>query len=405
MIISLYINILFFLFLFNQINAHAPDTLWTKIYGGMSDDYCRSVQQTTDEGYIIVGSTFSFGAGVGDVWLLRTESSGDTLWTKTFGGTNHDAGNSVQQTTDGGYIIAGSTRSYGAGNSDVYLIKTDATGDTLWTKTFGGADYDYGNSVQQTTDGGYIIAGSTPPLDAGGAGDIWLIKTDSSGDTLWTKTYGGIHTDFGYSVQQTIDGGYIIVGYTNSFGAGNDDVWIIRTNSSGDTLWTKTFGGSYYDEGRSVQQTTDGGYIVVGSTNSYGAGHYDIWLLRTDSSGDTLWTKTYGGIHQDFGYSVQQTTDGGYIVGGEMQTNSADTANVYLIKISSESGIEENQDNIVRNKQIVTIIFAGPLVLPEDRECIIFDIFGRQVLSEEISPGIYFIEIDGKINWKVVKFR
>jgi hypothetical protein len=179
-------------------------------------------------GYIIAGYTNSFGAGNSDVYLIKTNSAGDTLWTRTYGGGEDDVGYSVQQTTDGGYVIAGYTNSFGAGNSDVYLIKTDASGDTLWTRTYGSNNNDYGYSVQQTEDGGYVIAGYTRFYS-----DVYLIKTDSLGGTLWTRTYGGVDNDYGYSVQQTTDVGYVIVGLTESFGAGYSDVYLIKTDPDG----------------------------------------------------------------------------------------------------------------------------------------------------------------------------
>ena len=300
-------------FFFNTATyAQAPDTLWTKTFGGSDYDIGYSVKQTTDSGYIMTGYTYSFGAGLADFWLIKTDISGDTLWTKTFGGSKRDYGRSVQQTIDGGFIILGETLSFGAGGLDVWLIKTDAFGDTLWTKNFGGSDYDYSPSVYQTTDSGYIITGATESFGAGGA-DFWLIKTDVSGDTLWTKSLWANDWDCGFSVQQTTDGGYIIVGETSSFGSGNKDVWLIKTDASGDTLWTKTFGGINYDCGASVYQTTDSGYILTGATESFGAGDYDVWLIKTNASGDTLWTKTFGGIEFEWSYSVLQTTDGGIL--------------------------------------------------------------------------------------------
>jgi hypothetical protein len=311
--------------------AQAPDTLWTKTFGETDYEVGNSVQQTSDGGYIVAGTTSSFGSGYNDVWLIKTNASGDTLWTKTFGGTDHEVGNSIQQTVDGGYIVAGYTSSFGAGERNVYLIKTNSSGYTLWTKTYGGWA---GNSVQQTSDGGYIIAGTSgfPQFDS----NVYLIKTDSSGDTLWTKTFGGNGSDMGSSVQQTSDGGYIVAGHKVIF-EGYTDIYLIKTDSSGDTLWTKTFGGIFGDECNSVQQTSDGGYIVAGFTHSFGAGQGDVYLIKTDSSGDTLWTRTFGGIVQDEGYSVQQTSDGGYIVAGF--TNGYFSEDVYLIKTDSSGDI------------------------------------------------------------------
>jgi hypothetical protein len=310
------------------------DTLWTRTYGGSDHDGGYSVQQTSDGGYIIAGYTESFGAGETDAWLLKTDSSGDTLWTRTYWGWRSEAGNSVQQTSDGGYIIAGYAERLGVG-ADVGLLKADSSGNTLWTRTYGGSSDDKGYSAQLTSDGGYIIAGDTWSFGAGRS-DVYLLKTDSSGDTLWTRTYGGTGSDRGYSVQQTSDGGYIIAGETESFGAGDDDVYLVKSDSKGNTLWTCTYGGRGYDRGRSVQQTSDGGYIIAGYTNSFGAGNTDFWLLKTDSSGDTLWTRTYGEMPYDYGRSVEQTSDGGYIIAGDTRSFGAGDYDVWLIKVVGE---------------------------------------------------------------------
>ncbi len=210
-----------------QLAFAQPDTLWARTYGGRSWDYAYSVVQAADGGFIVAGETNSFGAGYTDVYLVRTDAYGDTLWTAVLGGTSYDWGHSVAQTADGGFIVAGLTQSFGAGETDVYLIRTDAAGDTLWTKTYGGTAYDNGCSVAQTADGGYIVAGYTRSFGAGRY-DVYLIRIDAAGDTLWIKTYGGTISDFGNSVAQTSDGGYIVFGSTGSFAAGGSDVYLIR---------------------------------------------------------------------------------------------------------------------------------------------------------------------------------
>ncbi len=257
-------------------------TYFAKTYGGTMEDYAYSVQQTSDGGYIVAGYTASFGAGIINILLIKTDANGNIIWAKTYGGTYIEYASSVQQTSDGGYIVVGGTWSFGAGLDDIFLIKTDANGNIIWAKTYGGTNYDNAYSVQQTSDGGYIVAGQTSSFGAGG--DIILIKTDANGDVQWAKTYGGISVDRAYSVQQTSDGGYIVAGQTSSFGAGLDDIFLIKTDANGNIIWAKTYGGIYGDYASSVQQTSDGGYIVAGATGSFGVS--DIFLIKTDEDGN-----------------------------------------------------------------------------------------------------------------------
>ena len=317
--------------------AQAPDTLWTKTYGGLETDYGVCVELTSDGDYAILGMTRSFGAGSYDVWLIKTDSLGDTLWTRMYGESESDYGYAVQQTSDDGYIIVGATWSYGSGLGDVWLIKTDSLGNILWSKIFGGSDTDYGKSVCQTTDGGYIIAGFTLSFGTGYY-DVWLIKTDANGDTLWTRTYGGTNLDVGEIVRETSDGGYIIGAHTNSFGP-TQDIWLIKTDKGGDTLWTKIYNLPQSEAISSVQQTMDGGYIIAGQTYVFPTVQPDGLLIKTDPSGEVSWIKTYDYDLGDAFNSVQQTTDGGYIIagftGGSNSPGDSAKPDVWIIKTDS----------------------------------------------------------------------
>lgn len=312
-----------------------PPVEWEKTFGGSERDEGRSVQQTTDGGYIALGYTYSFGLNTPNIWLIKTDSDGTEIWGKTFNGGENDWGHSVQQTNDGGYIITGSIGI--SGSSDIWLIKTDADGDEEWNKTFGGSGSQMAWSVEQTNDGGYIVSGHSSYYEGSYADpNILLVKTDTDGNEKWSKIFGGNNTDIGYSIKQTSDRGYVIVGRTNSYGAGDYDVWLIKTDHNGNEIWNKTFGGSNYDQGDSVQQTTDGGYIIAGSTMSYGAGDWDAWLIKTDSDGNEIWNKTFGGTGGDGGDSVQQTIDGGYIFTGTTNSDGAVGYDLWLIKIDTE---------------------------------------------------------------------
>ncbi len=317
--------------LFAGISSAQPDTLWTRTYGGTNNDYGRSILQTNDGGFVSTGCTASFGAGNYDIFLIKTDSSGNQQWMQTFGGSSNDYGYCVQQTNDNGFIIAGYTSLYPY-SYQVYLVKTDSSGNQMWSQTFGGSSADYGYYVQQTADDGFIICGSTNSYGAGNY-DVYLLKTDAWGNLIWFRTFGGSGSDLGSSVYQTLDSGYIISGYTMSFG-NYFQTYLIKTDEFGFQSWYQTYGGSGTEYGRSVRQTSDGGYIIAGLTSSYGSGSNDIYLIKTDSLGIQLWQQTFGGQGSDEGESVHLTIDSGFIVAGCSNSFSEDFQ-VYLVKTDS----------------------------------------------------------------------
>ena len=306
---------------------------WNYTFGGENSEWFRKVKNTSDGGYILTGITNSFGYGSSDIWLVKVNQEGLEEWQYTFGGADGDWGMSVEQTMDDGFIVVGHTLSFGAGFYDIYMVKTDAFGNEEWHQTFGGTEEDFGYSVLQTSEGGYVVLGFTVSFGSGSR-DVWLIKTDAQGNMEWDKTFGGSERDEGYSVQQTTDGGYIITGYTESFGNGQYDVWLIKTDSQGQEEWDKTFGGSVWDEGYSVQQTTEGGYIITGYTISYGNGAKDIWLVKTDNAGNEEWNYTFGGINNEAGQQILQTFSGGYVIVGYTESRGSGQKDVKLIKTS-----------------------------------------------------------------------
>jgi hypothetical protein len=305
--------------------------VWDMSFGGTEQGaWFYSVQQTFDGGYITVGYTNPEGADQADVLLVKTDASGNAVWDKTFGRTWTDRGRSVQQTLDGGFIIAGDGCQEGEFYTDVLLIKTDPDGNKVWDKTFGefGRD-EYCFSVRQTADSGYIVVSTTNP--DGADSDVWLIKTDSNGNEMWQRILGWEGEEQGFRVQQTSDGGYVVVGFTDSRGVGERDILLIKTDAVGSEVWARTFGGKDIDYGRSVRQTSDGGYIITGAKGYSLDGHSDAWLIKTDGEGNRTWDMTFGGAEDDEGFSVQQTFDGGYVIAGQTYSYGPG-ANVILIK-------------------------------------------------------------------------
>jgi len=405
---------------------------WERTYGGAQCDSAFSVKQTWDGGYIVAGSTRSYGAGAFDVYLVKTDGRGDTLWTRTFGGDSDDVAYSVEQTGDSGYVLAGYTKSFGAGAEDVYLIKVNGRGDTLWTRTFGGVSYDVARSVQQTSDGGYVVAGYTKSF--GASDDIYLIRTNAQGETLWTRTYGGTGRDHGYSVQETFGGGFVLTG-TLSYSA-----YLVITSAAGETLWTRTFPWSHLNTGTSVQQTLDSGFAVAAydfdligyntpmllrynaagdtvwtrkykGTNNYfdcvrqsqdrgfivagrswsSAKGEDAWLMKFSSVGDSQWSRTYGENRNDGVFSVEPTSDGGYIAAGYTRSfGVGDYPDVYLIKTDSLGNVgiaEENGKPQAPSRKPEASVIRS---LPQDATA--FDAMGRRVLH--LKPGIYFLRTE-----------
>ncbi len=328
------------------------DTLWTKTFSGIAADNIFSVQQTPDSGYVLTGHNKADRSGTvdDDVYLIRTSKTGDLIWIKNIGTIRTEKGFEVKPTSDGGYIITGHARNP-AGEDHAYLIKTDAAGTVVWTKIYnsGLGRVDLAYAVQQTDDGGYIIAGYTAP--ASGPADAFLIKTDPAGAVAWIKLFGGAGIDHAVSVQQLTDGGYVLAGSSNSFGSGDFDVFIVRTDSSGTVMWTKVCGGLSDDFSYSVRQTSDLGFIIAGKTSSFGAGGTDVYAIKLDASGVLVWSRAYGGVADDAGNASSQAKDGGYVIAGTTFSFGAGGSDSYLIKTDcmGSSGCHESASATVSN--------------------------------------------------------
>lgn len=313
----------------------AGNQQWSKTYGSISYEQAFCVIQTNDAGYALAGYSYS---NVGDVWLVKTDTSVMQSWNKSYGGTLDDVAWSVIQTDDGGYALAGMTSSFGAGGYDFWLIKTDANGNHLWNKAYGGMRDEYAYSMIQTNDGGYILAGTTTSFGAGYR-DFWVVKTDVNGNQLWNFTCGRNEDDWINSIVKTADGGYALAGVINS--PSNADYWLVKIDGSGKQLWNKSYGGIYMDVGWSLIQTSDNGFVFAGSTSSYGAGKNDSLLIRTDSLGNQLWNRTYGGTQDDYTWSIGNINDGSYIIGGDTASYGAGNLDCWLVKVSGDPVIPE----------------------------------------------------------------
>ncbi len=321
-------------------NASEPPTVeWYKIFGGKKYDSAMCHIQTTDGGYAIVGSTTSLKPDGKNFWLVKTDENGTIEWNKAYGGSGDDFAYCIIQTNDGGYAIAGSTNSFDSkGDFDFLLIKTNSTGRVDWYKTYGNLFDDHATTVIQTNDGGYAIAGVSNTSTKNN--DFLLIKTDHNGSIEWNARFGHMGDDSLWSLIQTKDFGFAIVGSTESFEGKKKDFWLVRTDESGNELWNKTYGGSDEDSAQSIVQTNEGEYLIGGETKSFGSGNYDYWLIKVDENGSMLWSRIYGGKDEDSLQSIIRTEDG-YALGGFSENILY--YDFYLVKINFDGFVQWQQ--------------------------------------------------------------
>jgi hypothetical protein len=316
---------------------------WEKTFGGSQEDVGYSIKQTNDNGYVVAGTTNSFGMGSEYLWLLKTDVNGTKQWDRTFGGFVSSSGDgawAINEAQDGGYIITGYTRSFGAGAKDVWLIKTDVNGKEEWRRTFGGPKDDVGMSVMQTIDGGYLLTGRTASYGTG-KDDIWLIKTDSAGREQWNRTSGGAEDDVGLQAVEAKDG-YVIAGRTES--EGSDKVaFLMETDLSGKKIWENVYGKD--STAICFQQTADGGFILAGHIETKDAGK-DAWLVKTDAFGIEQWEMLLGGPGQDMATSIAQSDDGNYVVAGITSSYGAGAEDAWLAKVRLENTTSDNSTSI-----------------------------------------------------------
>ena len=371
------------------VNA-SPSAAWSKTYGGPLGDKAYAMVKTQDGGYAIVGTTNSFGSGIINAWLIKTNADGDLQWNQTYSGLEQGIADSLIQTNDGGYALAGYSYSMNESGINVWLVKTDSNGNISWNQTYPQLGTAIAYGLIQTSDGSYALVGATNSI-GNGENDAWLAKVGSNGSFQWNQTYGGSQNDAMYSVVQTSDGGYAMSGDTNSFGFGNqtglwlvktdslgsvqwnqtysassnyiagsmvkagdggyaligtfqqsdDDFAIVKTDSSGNLQWNQTYNGLNVDDALSGIQTSDGGYAIVGVTNASNPAYAKAWLVKTDSTGTAQWNQTYGGSGQNVVGAIVQAGDGGYVLAGYTNSTGAGEEDFWLIKTDINGVVPE----------------------------------------------------------------
>ena len=311
---------------------------WDEVFGQNGPDIANSIIQTKDGGYVVAGFTWTIYARKQDIWIIKLYENGNIEWDKTFDEDENDIAYSLAQTEDGGYIVAGSTGLKLWGETNCWVIKLDAKGNMEWENNFGGTGWDGIYSIIQTKDGSFITTGCVWSKGAG-RGDVRVAKLNKRGDLVWDKTFGGSENDEAYSIIQTNDGGYAIAGFTVLEDTGDRDIWVIKLDKEGNQIWNRTLGGTSEDWANSIIQDKNGNYMVAGWTKSMGAGKTDVWIVKLDKRGDLVWDKTFGGSENDEAHSIIQTEDEGYAVVGWTKSKSAGNADVWVIKLDENGNL------------------------------------------------------------------
>ncbi|MHA2295890.1 MAG: hypothetical protein ACXAEU_07185 [Candidatus Hodarchaeales archaeon] len=303
----------------------------------LQDDDAHALVQTADGGFIVAGYTSLSGIDEGDSWLMKIDANGVVIWNKTYGGKGYNVATALVQTADGGFALAGYTYLFDKCNS--WLVKIDANGEQFWNQTYGGTNWDEVSGLIQTLDGGFALTGSSG-LFGDSQEDMWLVKTDENGNTIWVQTYRRKESNVSIAsaLVQTADGGYVLAGYTNSINYTNKDMWLVKTDANGNMIWNQTYGGPDMDIACALIQTDDGDLVLAGTTASFGnsvsSSHWcDMWLVKTDVYGKTLWNQTYGGIGNEQALTLVQTLDGGFALAGfTLGSFDTDGCEMYLVK-------------------------------------------------------------------------
>lgn len=314
-----------------------------KNYGGAYDDLGKAVLEYPNGDLYAVASTTSFGYGLKDVYVIKTDAKGNVIWTIYFGGIGNDEPNEIIQSADGNLLIIGTTDSYGTGGKDIYLLKIDTTGAMLWHKEFGGTADDLGEDILIASDGNYLITGMTSSF-GNGLRDVYLVKANTSGTVIWTKTYGDALDDGGISLCNSDSGNVMLFGFTDNFGAMNRDCYLLKVNSAGDSLNSWLYGGAEYEQAVSISATTDGNFIICGHTASFGHIEHNVYALKVSKNGTIIWEKDYGESFHDGAERGEQSDDGGFIFAGRTSSFGNNYEQMYLVKTDASGNFQWQKD-------------------------------------------------------------
>lgn len=315
--------------------------VWQKVYGGAEDDTFAAVVNAAAGGFVAVGTTRSFDVVGQDAWVARLDAQGRSLWQNAYGGTGNETASAIWSPLDGGYWVAGSTSSGSAGGDDGWVWRLDAAGEVIWQMAYGGAAVDTFAAVVGTTDGNFVVAGETWSFGAA-LSDAWVLKLDREGNVLWQNRYGGALADGARALQPTADGGVVVAGYTDSLGMGGRDAWVWQLDTAGEVVWQFALGDVGTDETHGLLRLPDKGLLVVGATDSFGAGNGDAWAARLDANGQLVWQRAYGGsVAADAANSVALGQAGGTLLAGHTFAFGAGAADAWLLLVDDAGGVAD----------------------------------------------------------------